>query len=137
MPITQITYSRNFAIGPFLYETIGATVTLGENQDPKIAISELNKLACEWNEQNNPHLAQSIAQPPEPEKLPEIQVEKPIGRSMVEQIMSCQEEKVLLSYRLLVNKNPEWEAAYNLRMGQLQDSEKAITYLNQPITNDK
>jgi hypothetical protein len=49
---------------------------------------------------------------------------QPIGKSMVEQIMSCDSMKVLESYKLLVKNNDEWKVAYDLRFEQIKQIEK-------------
>jgi len=130
MQITSVTYQKTYSIGPYLTERIGVEASIDEGQDPKIVLSELKKLCDEVNEANNPHLAQPIAQPPEPEKLPEIQVEKPIAGkpfNVINEIASTTSPTVLKIYKGMLKTESD-KLAYENKMNEL---------LNQPITNDK
>jgi hypothetical protein len=118
-------YMQNFSVGPFLYKTYGLAAYIQEGQTREEVMKELALHVNEQFLEDNPHLAGQSEQfqPPEPAILPIAQVEKPIGKSMVEQIMSCDSMKVLESYRLLVKNNDEWKAAYDVRFEQLKQIE--------------
>jgi hypothetical protein len=118
MNIISVNYNRTYSIGPFLNEKIGVEATIEEGDNPIEVLKSLKELADSFNKIANPHLEES--QPPEPIVLPIAQIEKPIGKSMVEQIMSCDSMKVLESYKLLVKNNDEWKAAYDSKYNQLK-----------------
>jgi hypothetical protein len=138
MNIISVNYNRTYAIGPFLNEKIGVEATIEDGDNPIEVLKSLKELADNFNKIANPHLGES--QPPEPIVLPTAQIEKPIGKSMVEQIMSCGSIKVLESYKLLVKNNPEWQSAYDLRFEQLKQIEikdimdKTDALITQPQT---
>jgi len=136
-------YQQNFGIGQFLFVTLGAGAFIDKGQTEEEVWNELKLRTHEHFQKGNFFLPQentvTIAQQPEPSILPEIQVEKPIGRSMVEMINSCDELKILDSYHLLVRNNLEWNNAYNERrdylLSQVEIDNKTPT--KKPITNGK
>jgi hypothetical protein len=132
MQITSVNYNRTYAIGPFLNEKIGVEATIEEGDNPIEVLKSLKELADNFNKIANPHLEEpkffdavgskgflNAVQP-----IDEREIEKPIGKSMPEQIMSCDSMKVLESYKLLVKNNDEWKAAYDLRFEQIKQIEK-------------
>jgi hypothetical protein len=121
MKIDRVSYQKVYAVAAYVTERIGVEASVDEGQDPKLILAELKKLCDEVNQANNPHIEQS--QPSEPEVLPVTPVEKVIGKSMVDQIMSSGDMKILETYRLLVKNNTEWKAAFDLRFDQLKQIE--------------
>jgi len=131
MNIISVNYNRTYAIGPFLNEKIGVEATIEEGDNPIEVLKSLKELADNFNKIANPHLE------PEEQKFfdavgskgflnavqPIDEREMKIGKSMPEQIMSCDSMKVLESYKLLVKNNDEWKAAYDLRFEQLKQIE--------------
>ena len=117
----RIFYQRNFRISEFLYETIGAGILLEQGQDAKQALSECKALVNEYHNENMiisiEH--QEIYIPDD--KLPDIQVEKEIReQTLEEQIMSCEEIKVLESYKFIAKKDRHLQLAYDKKMNILK-----------------
>jgi len=129
MQIISVNYNRTYAIGPFLNEKIGVEATIEEGDNPIEVLKSLKELADSFNKIANPHLEEPKFFDAVGSKgflnavQPIDEREMKIGKSMPEQIMSCDSMKVLESYKLLVKNNDEWKAAYDLRFEQLKQIE--------------
>jgi hypothetical protein len=122
MPVDKIRFEKLIPTVQYGNELFVMEATIAPGETIEQLYDEMYKTAVRQFERNNPHLAGQSEQfqPHEPAILPIAQVEKPIGKSMVEQIMSCDSMKVLESYKLLVKNNDEWKAAYDSKYNQLK-----------------
>ncbi len=107
--------------------------TIGPGETIEGLYDMMSQIAVAQFARNNPNLANHSIEEPTfvdaigskgylnaVQPIDQRELEKPIGKSMVEQITSCVEKNALSSYRLLVKNNEEWQSAYNLRMQQLE-----------------
>jgi len=125
MRISKVYYQKNFRTGDFLYENIGVGIEINDQEDPKEALDEAKKLCQEYH---NEHIQQELehqSQQPEPTILPSIQVEKDYkDMSFEEQIESCDDLKVLESYKLLANRTEHLQTVYDRKHWQLKQAAK-------------
>lgn len=125
----QKNYVPNIAQDPFGRETAGIEVTIGEGEsleDAKTAAREFITEYIKANKIESPHIIERYI--PE-EQLPVMQVrdrplsQMPEDNDIEKSIRSCDEIKVLESYRLLAKCEHRFQVAYDTRMDQLQQIE--------------
>ena len=128
MPITTVNYQKTFNLGNYTSERIGVEISLNDNQDAKEAIAEAKKLVEEFHAETNKGLycqdmltgMVSIGEPMaqiQPAAQRKHEPTKPL--TLVEQIQSCTEIKVLESYRLIAKSKPDLQAAYLDKLKEL------------------
>ncbi len=119
----------DFATDPYRRKHYRTRYTLeaGETkQDGELKVDQAIKEYIQKNTTENPHIVErTINNGP----LPEIQLRDELysgeyatyrEQTLEEQILGCEDKKVLESYKFIAKKDPELEAAYNLRMNELQ-----------------
>lgn len=120
MQLTKISRSKSFEMvngyGLKSWDKYGIEGELGENEDPIQAYRELDAIIDQSHKENSQTLSFVADNVP----VPEVQVEKEQPKSLVEQIESCTELKVLESYRLIAKTNPECQEAYDKKLKELQ-----------------
>lgn len=120
MELTKISRSKSFEMvngyGLKSWDKFGVEGDLGENESPLEAYNELGKIIDQAHKDSYPALS-FVADNP---TVPEVQVEKEQPKSLVEQIKSCTELKVLESYRLIAKVNPETQQAYDNKLKELK-----------------
>jgi len=141
MPIITVSYSKKFTIGPYLTESIGAEISLGEDQDPMEALESIHKLADEFHKKANPHLyeqarangyddyddifTEKLMQMPDltPEDEPEIQAETIPKKQadMIASIMGGTTYNEVKLYEKLAAKYPAVLEAYNEKLKQFEN----------------
>lgn len=123
MSYYKVIYDKLFPYAPYLNERIGIEILVETGQSPQDALLEAKTIVEAFYKE------QSLAnRPPEtttitiPESQQEIQVQKEIPKStsLIDDINSCTEVKVLESYKFIVRNKPELQAAYDLKLKTLQ-----------------
>lgn len=118
MMIERVSYQKTFNLGNYSSERIGVDIVLNEGEDAKLALSEASKLVHEYHKE-------SAAQNPTQSTVdivPEIRLDKQsLASSLIRDINSCTELKVLESYRLIVKGKPELQTAYDTKLNQLKN----------------
>ena len=130
MKITRVSYQKAFVIGPYLQERVGFEAEIDDAEDEAKALSKLKEIAEQWHIANNPqvHASENSLNPYGPEQswaIPaSIQVEKnePAIGIKPEDILSCNDLKVLETYKFLVKKDKELERAYMEQYERLSKS---------------
>jgi hypothetical protein len=127
MKIKTIFYERVFPIAPYVNEKIGAEATLEDDDNPSDCLAILKETVEMWHKQNetkiNETQSQQGFQPPEnPATAP---TEKPAERpkdqvaGIIFDIASVTDLKVLDSYKLVIKKHPDIQAAYEKKYSEL------------------
>jgi hypothetical protein len=125
MTIKSISYQKAFVIGPYLQERIGVEIELSDTDDPDKAFQLAQEMTNDFHKKANPHLYLNgvvLAN-----ELGEITVERPhdVKKALMQDMRSCQEIKVLESYRLLAKSDPELQLVYDQKMKELTQKQKA------------
>jgi hypothetical protein len=98
---------------PFLFKTVGIGVYLKKGE----SIEEAMELA---QTQINDYIQKNTSDPEHNHvEVRDVQVEKP--KSLVDDIRSCGDLKVLESYKLIVKNNATLRQVYNERLEQLSN----------------
>lgn len=120
MTIEKISYSMSYEMvtttGLKLWQKLGVEGTLSQNEDPKEGYKALHDLIEETHKEHSQPLSFVADNAP----VPEVQVEKEQPKSLLEQIESCTEVKVLESYRLIAKTKPECQEAYDKKLKELK-----------------
>lgn len=130
MTITSISYQKTYNLGNYSSERIGVEVSINEGENAMEALDTAKNLCQEFHEKNNPEPPQSTVVSIPLEEIASIQAPKPDKKTAKEQqeqrliddINSCQEIKVLESYRLIAKTNENLQTAYDNKLKQLQDA---------------
>jgi len=120
MNITSVSYVKLFPLGMYINEKIGVEVSLEAGEDAMLALDTARNLVHEYHEKNNPIPFAGVTAIADNPTIPNVQVDKEPPKSLVEQIESCTELKVLESYRLIAKTNPECQTAYDNKLKELQ-----------------
>lgn len=130
----KVSYQRAYVIGPFLQEKIGFETEADDNASPIAILQMLKDLCDEAHRRLNPSLsevAEAQYQSLSPERIPEVQVEKPTPttiEAIVADINSCEwidkknsygAQIGLLGYSHLL-ATPRIKEAYDKRLKELQ-----------------
>lgn len=130
MPIITVNYQKTYNLGNYSSERIGIEISINEGQNPKEALQEAKKLADEFHLDNNKGLyvenmitgvaSTGIASPIIQQTATKKQENtKPL--TLIEQINTCTEVKVLESYKLIVRNNPDANEAYRKKLVELSN----------------
>ncbi len=117
MPIEKVKYENLFPTVQYGNELFSMEGTVGEGETIQSLYDSMFQMAKVQHERNYPFLSEP--QSAEPTTLPIVKTERIEGLSVVEQIGTVKELKVLEGYRLLVKNNPEWLLAYNNKLKEL------------------
>lgn len=126
MHIDRIYIQDNFVpdivTDQFRRKVIGVSVFIKEGEGTIEAEQYAEQFIKEYIQKNtvNPHVS-GISEAADNNPVPEVQVEKEIPKTTVEQIQSCTEINVLLSYRLIAKTKPEYQEAYDLQFKKITD----------------
>lgn len=119
MELKKIFRSKSFEMlngyGLKYWDKLGIEADLGVNENPKECYKQLGQLIDETHKEQT----QTISFVADNVPVPEVQVEKEQPKSLVEQIESCIELKVLESYRLIAKTKPECQEAYDKKLKEL------------------
>ena len=122
MHISLVNYTKTFNLGNYSSEKIGVEITLNEGDDAKESLATAKALVEEYHRQS---LAEYPMQHIEEIEIPiiskatkellkdDLQIREP---TLEEQIMSCEEIKVLESYKFIAKKDPQLQLAYDKKM---------------------
>lgn len=122
MKIKTLFYQKTFPLQAYANEKIGIEVELDETDDLDTVFQELKTKVERLHIENMPVLVasnpiieqvQQIKEPPKPKLSPE--------ETMINEINTCKELKVLESYRLIVKKNPKYQEIYDRKLKELTD----------------
>jgi Tfp pilus assembly protein PilO len=120
MHISKVSYQKTFNLGSYTSEKIGVELDINEGEDAKLALDKARKLVQEYHIENNKGL---YVRGEMDEMLPEVQKQKPEKtaiESLIEDINTCTEIKVLESYRLIAKSKPELQTAYDNHLKKLK-----------------
>ena len=118
MHIEKISYQKTFNLGNYSSERIGVDINLNEGDTTDEAMAQARALIDKYHsetlsliddKQRGIH-EQVIPTPKEPLSKTE---------EMIRDMNTCKDLKILESYRLIASKNPELQAAYDLKHEQL------------------
>jgi hypothetical protein len=130
MKIQVVQYKQKFPTGSFLNCDIGFEASIGENENPEVALKDLQSLAESFHKSSFSYLYTESGKPVEIKQVDENEqaVDKRIA-AIIQDINQCTaiDEKNglgvqvgLLSFAEVASKNPEIKAAYDLKLLQLQ-----------------
>jgi len=127
MIVDKISYQKVFPIAPYINEKIGVEIQLDEHDIPGEALTHAKELVEQWHKEANPglYLYQTVPfEPPVTAPTQVIPAEKPIPEdqrieSLIADIYSCGQLKVLESYRLLAKTHPSLQQAYDEMLKKL------------------
>jgi hypothetical protein len=135
MHFSKIYIQQNFVpdivVDQFGRKVIGVEITMNEGESLEEAKTTAENYIKEYIEKNTLYhspafISESL--PPEPAVLPSIQKEKPLSEmTFEEQIMSCNDIKVLESYKLLAKQNAFFQSVYNKRFLDLKKTGNATS----------
>jgi hypothetical protein len=118
---TKFTAQYENGVIKTMWVSVEVSMDSGMGEDPKAALDLSKKISDEWYQQQggwlyNPNSGTTITDVPE-----EITVQRPTDAktALKQDMMSCQEVKVLESYRLLAKSDPELQLAYDQKMKEL------------------
>ena len=129
MKILTVSYKQKFPTGSYLNCDIGFEASIGENENPEVAMKSLQDLAESFHKSSFSHL---YTENGKPITIVQIDDDSPIiprtnensKQSTVErtidQINQCSSEAVLLSFKLLAKANPEIQTAYDNKLKSFQ-----------------
>ncbi len=120
MKIEKISYQKLFPLGAFINEKIGVEMQLDEGDNPVQVLNEAKKLVEKYHIDTNPQMY--IDDVPQISTTTTIDQVQPLTKvaSLIQQINSCEEIKVLESYKLIVKTDPDLQRAYDKKLKQLQ-----------------
>lgn len=97
MKITNVSYQKAFATGPFLQEKIGFEAEIEDGEESvTAALTELKSLAEGWHNNNNPHLYQeSGAEEYAANKMQQLQQEGRIRPTSSPQVIDYKQKESL------------------------------------------
>jgi len=120
----KISYQRTYSIGPYLTEKIGLEDEVPDGIDPLQVFQQLKEMSDKAHEELNPHL-----QNPTPVQS-DIVYGKPVAEvprtredelaSIINEINTCTDLKVLKTYSLLMKVYPEAQSEYDKKLQSLQ-----------------
>lgn len=118
MHIDKISYQKTFNLGNYSSERIGVDIVLNEGEDAKLSLSEASKLVHEYHKEslslNPPQSSDTL--------VPDIHLDKAtLANSLVRDINSCTELKVLESYKIIVKGKPDLQDAYDTKLKELKN----------------
>ena len=122
MQISKVTYKKTYNLGNFSSERIGVEIEINAGEDAKNALDVAKSLVEEYHKQSSaeypmPHIEEieiPIISKATKELLKDnLQIREP---TLEEQIMSCEEIKVLESYKFIAKKDPQLQLAYDKKM---------------------
>jgi hypothetical protein len=123
MKITTINYQKVFPLGQYINERLGIEIEVSELDDPLEVYKEAKRIIEEAHRAMNPQLEYesipSTTQPPIPEQKPQPE-ERRIG-NIVEDINSCENLKVLETYKFIAKQKPEFQEAYEKKFRELSN----------------
>lgn len=121
----QANYHRSFE-DRFLMETIIVHKAVDSNEETQDVIDWAREEAELNHKRNNPHLfPPDIPIIPKKEMQPDIILEEAetkmiYGKTLAEQIASCNSLNILESYKFIVKGKPELETIYQSKLKELQ-----------------
>lgn len=129
MKITTVSLSRTIPTGPYMNDKIGMEATLEPTDTPESVLDKLSQLINDFhkssNQENQPPPISERPFAYRQETIPtiskDIAPESDRIATMIADIYSCAEIKVLEGYRLLAKTKPEFQAAYDQQMKKLSN----------------
>lgn len=123
MKVTKITFEQLYPTGQYANQRLGIEIAIDEFEamkDENIAnaYSYAKNLVNDAFKSLNPELSTPSITDYNTGQPAEIQVEKRIGL-LTDDILNCQDLKILESYKLIVRAKPELQAAYDQRLKEL------------------
>lgn len=125
MHFEQVTYKRNFrisAIDQYLYETIETKVVFNKSEKANEAFDMAKAFVLEQGSKvtHDPFYSPTEnVEEPFPIKVQKSTIETTVNY-LIKDIESCQEIKVLESYKIIAKSKPELQEAYDTKFNQLK-----------------
>ena len=125
MQITMVNYTKTFNLGNYSSEKIGVEIAINEGEDAKEALSTAKQLVEEYHQQTyseHSHIEEKVITYSQDkftegiERSTDFFKSPPREQTLEEQIMSCEEIKVLESYKFIAKKDPQLQLAYDKKM---------------------
>jgi len=117
MQIERISYQKTFNLGSYQSQRIGVDIILNPEDSADEAFAQARELVEKYHSETAPVM---IADNP-PEQVQQISNGKLTPeQNLIQQIESCQELKVLESYRLIAKTKPEYQTAYDNTLNKLK-----------------
>ncbi len=111
MKYDKIFYQRLFPTGPYSNEKLGIELIIEPGETAEQGLTAAKMIIEKWHRDHHPEL---YVDHPAPEIQPEkSQAPDKRTNSLIDDIRSCKELKVLESYRILAKTKPEFQAAYD------------------------
>lgn len=115
----QDNFVPDYVTDPFRRKVIGVNIIIQSGETREQAEKEAEEYIADYIKRNTidrqaVQIKDIEPKPPAPSQ-PKLSPEE----TMIKDINSCKEVKVLETYRLLVKKNPKFQDAYNLKYEQL------------------
>lgn len=113
MKVDKVTYQKVFPLSPYVNEKIGIEIQVDEGETPEDCLLFAKDTVENWHKKHNPELQLTLSD----DQIAEIKVERDNTynriASIISDIYSCKELKVLESYRLMVKSSLELQDAYD------------------------
>lgn len=116
MNIDRISYEKVFQLGAYINEKIRVEVSLEKGEDAKEALDTARNLVHEYHFEQNKELYEQRGT-----RVIEVEPKLSPKESLIADINSCKEVKVLESYKLIVKNNPDLQDIYDNKLKSLQN----------------
>src|ERR1700733_6641571 len=133
MNITKATFDCTIAMPGYANVKPGASeIVLAPGEQIEDAWTELDRRAKAWHQKSYPHLYDAVPNPgpslPEGPLVRSKQPEQERIALLIADIYSCPDLKILESYQLMVKKDPQLQAAYDMQLQRLNTPKTQINY---------
>ena len=118
--ITEISFGKLFPYAPYLNYKIGVKATVSEVDIADEVFRQLKQQVDKWYEESGGFQNDEVAIIPTKKQQPPQDTE--VG--LLAAINACTEIKVLETFRLLINKQPQFKEAYDNKMVELTKKQK-------------
>lgn len=117
----QDNFIPDIATDQFRRKVIGVSISIKEGEDPKDAEKAAEDYIADYIKRNTIDQPSVQIKDIEPKPLAPHKPKLSPEETMINEINTCKELKVLESYRLIVKKNPKFQEAYDQKLKELTD----------------
>lgn len=118
----QDNFIPDIATDQFRRKVIGVSISIKEGEDPKDAEKAAEEYIADYIKRNTidrPSVQIKDIEPKPHAPAPKLKLSP--EETMINEINTCKELKVLESYRLIVKNNPKLQEAYDQKLKELTD----------------
>ena len=130
--ITSVSYSKLYPLAIFSNERIGVEMSVGEGEDAKSALETCKALVHEFHFEANKELYAMLGTKVVPvgdDELPVVQHPRLTQeQSIINDISTVTDLKVLESYKLIAKSNLEIQKAYDNQLKNIQNGNTLIIF---------